>query len=187
MLHIKISALQGQEYCKNDASIKVDYDTSDPVVRWDSYENFNLHHQDSMESKKYTFAGVKSLTRETIFHFNMVKSNITLYSPFSRYLSYEGPSGWQPVCTGEEATWARFDCLGCITQWMPYQQSNSEVPNSQQAPVSHLYLWSFSTFWAFGKYFSIQKLLCKRKHWLSIEERRQGRWSKRENERERKG
>ncbi len=43
---------QGREYRKNDASIKVDYNTSDPVVRWDSYENFNLHHQDSMESKK---------------------------------------------------------------------------------------------------------------------------------------
>lgn len=52
MLHIKISAFQGQEYHENDASIKVDYNTSDPVVRWDSYENFNLHHQDSMESKK---------------------------------------------------------------------------------------------------------------------------------------
>lgn len=52
MLFIKMSALQGREYRKNDASIKVDYNTSDPVVRWDSYENFNLHHQDSMESKK---------------------------------------------------------------------------------------------------------------------------------------
>lgn len=53
MLYIKLSAFQGQEYHKNDASIKVDYNTSDPVVRWDSYENFNLHHEDSMESKKY--------------------------------------------------------------------------------------------------------------------------------------
>lgn len=54
MLHTKMSALQGREYRKNDASVKVDYNTSDPVVRWDSYENFNLHHQDSMESKKCT-------------------------------------------------------------------------------------------------------------------------------------
>uniref|UniRef100_A0A8C4E3M1 Tensin 2b n=1 Tax=Dicentrarchus labrax TaxID=13489 RepID=A0A8C4E3M1_DICLA len=46
--------MKGREYRKNDASIKVDYNTSDPVVRWDSYENFNLHHQDSMESKKCT-------------------------------------------------------------------------------------------------------------------------------------
>ncbi|KAM7422207.1 hypothetical protein PAMA_010331 [Pampus argenteus] len=44
--------MKGREYRKNDASIKVDYNTSDPVVRWDSYENFNLHHQDSMEGKK---------------------------------------------------------------------------------------------------------------------------------------
>ncbi|KAK2914833.1 hypothetical protein Q8A73_005427 [Channa argus] len=46
--------MKGQEYCKNDASIKVDYNTSDPVVRWDSYENFNLHHQDSRENISHT-------------------------------------------------------------------------------------------------------------------------------------
>nr|XP_015814962.2 tensin-2 [Nothobranchius furzeri] len=46
--------IKGREFCKNDASIKVDYDTSDPVVRWDSYENFNLHHQDSMENIAHT-------------------------------------------------------------------------------------------------------------------------------------
>uniref|UniRef100_A0A4W6C7P7 Tensin 2b n=1 Tax=Lates calcarifer TaxID=8187 RepID=A0A4W6C7P7_LATCA len=40
--------MKGREYRKNDASIKVDYNTSDPVVRWDSYENFNLHHQDNI-------------------------------------------------------------------------------------------------------------------------------------------
>lgn len=43
----------GQEYHKNDPSIKVDYNTSDAVVRWDSYENFNLHHEDSLESKTH--------------------------------------------------------------------------------------------------------------------------------------
>uniref|UniRef100_A0A3P8S530 Tensin 2a n=1 Tax=Amphiprion percula TaxID=161767 RepID=A0A3P8S530_AMPPE len=47
--------MKGREYRKNDASIKVDYNTSDPVVRWDSYENFNLHHQDSMESNQVYF------------------------------------------------------------------------------------------------------------------------------------
>nr|XP_019942691.1 PREDICTED: tensin-2-like isoform X3 [Paralichthys olivaceus] len=46
--------MKGREYRKNDASIKVDYKTSDPVVRWDSYENFNLHHQDSMENICHT-------------------------------------------------------------------------------------------------------------------------------------
>ncbi|XP_039971796.1 tensin-3-like isoform X3 [Xiphias gladius] len=46
--------MKGREYRKNDASIKVDYNTSDPVVRWDSYENFNLHHQDSMEDISHT-------------------------------------------------------------------------------------------------------------------------------------
>uniref|UniRef100_A0A8D3DNU1 Tensin 2b n=1 Tax=Scophthalmus maximus TaxID=52904 RepID=A0A8D3DNU1_SCOMX len=46
--------MKGREYRKNDASIKVDYDTSDHVVRWDSYENFNLHHQDSFENISHT-------------------------------------------------------------------------------------------------------------------------------------
>ncbi|KAF7656166.1 hypothetical protein LDENG_00045760 [Lucifuga dentata] len=46
--------IKGQEYHKNDPSIKVDYNTSDAVVRWDSYENFNLHHQDSMENISHT-------------------------------------------------------------------------------------------------------------------------------------
>uniref|UniRef100_A0A3P9DPT9 Tensin-2 n=1 Tax=Maylandia zebra TaxID=106582 RepID=A0A3P9DPT9_9CICH len=46
--------IKGQEYHQNDTSIKVEYNTSDPVVRWDSYENFNLHHEDSMENIFHT-------------------------------------------------------------------------------------------------------------------------------------
>ncbi|XP_038551526.1 tensin-2-like isoform X1 [Micropterus salmoides] len=46
--------MKGREYRKNDTFIKVDYNTSDPVVRWDSYENFNLHHQDSIENICHT-------------------------------------------------------------------------------------------------------------------------------------
>lgn len=39
----------GREYHKNDPAVIVDYNTSDPVVRWDSYENFNQRYQDSLE------------------------------------------------------------------------------------------------------------------------------------------
>ncbi|KAM8913844.1 tensin-2-like isoform 3-T3 [Spinachia spinachia] len=46
--------IKGREYRKNDATIKVDYNISEPVVRWDSYENFNLHHQDSIENISHT-------------------------------------------------------------------------------------------------------------------------------------
>ncbi|XP_071015437.1 tensin-2-like [Oncorhynchus clarkii lewisi] len=46
--------MKGREYCKNDPSVTVDYNTSDPVMRWDSYENFNLHHQDSTEDISHT-------------------------------------------------------------------------------------------------------------------------------------
>lgn len=52
VFYFHMSASQVRECSRDDASIKVDYDTSDPVMRWDSYENFNLHHQDSVESKK---------------------------------------------------------------------------------------------------------------------------------------
>ncbi|XP_041744634.2 tensin-2-like isoform X1 [Coregonus clupeaformis] len=46
--------MKGREYRKSDPSVTVDYNTSDPVVRWDSYENFNLHHQDSIEDISHT-------------------------------------------------------------------------------------------------------------------------------------
>uniref|UniRef100_A0A3Q0S7L9 Tensin 2a n=1 Tax=Amphilophus citrinellus TaxID=61819 RepID=A0A3Q0S7L9_AMPCI len=38
-----------REYHKNDPAVTVDYNTADPVVRWDSYENFNQRYQDSLE------------------------------------------------------------------------------------------------------------------------------------------
>ncbi len=34
---------------RNDPAVSVDYNTNDPVVRWDSYENFSQRHQDSLE------------------------------------------------------------------------------------------------------------------------------------------
>ncbi|XP_068588759.1 tensin-2 isoform X2 [Cebidichthys violaceus] len=41
--------MKGREYQKNDPAVTVDYNTADPVVRWDSYENFNQRYQDSLE------------------------------------------------------------------------------------------------------------------------------------------
>uniref|UniRef100_A0A8C9ZV12 Tensin 2a n=1 Tax=Sander lucioperca TaxID=283035 RepID=A0A8C9ZV12_SANLU len=38
-----------KNYQKNDPAVTVDYNTGDPVVRWDSYENFNQQYQDSLE------------------------------------------------------------------------------------------------------------------------------------------
>ncbi|XP_063071484.1 tensin-2-like isoform X2 [Engraulis encrasicolus] len=46
--------VRGRDSLKNDPGVKVDFNTSDPVVRWDSYENFNLHHQDSTEDIAHT-------------------------------------------------------------------------------------------------------------------------------------
>uniref|UniRef100_A0A667XAF4 Tensin 2a n=1 Tax=Myripristis murdjan TaxID=586833 RepID=A0A667XAF4_9TELE len=48
--------IKGREYQKNDPAVTVDYNTADPVVRWDSYENFNQRYQDSLEAKRNTEA-----------------------------------------------------------------------------------------------------------------------------------
>ena len=42
----------GREYHKNDPAVTVDYNTADPLVRWDSYENFNERYQDSLEGNR---------------------------------------------------------------------------------------------------------------------------------------
>ncbi len=44
-----VLCILGREVQGNDPGVSVDYGTSDPIVRWDSYENFNLHHEDSVE------------------------------------------------------------------------------------------------------------------------------------------
>uniref|UniRef100_A0A8C7F5J2 Tensin-2 n=1 Tax=Oncorhynchus kisutch TaxID=8019 RepID=A0A8C7F5J2_ONCKI len=46
--------IKGREYQRNDPAVTVDYNTADPVVRWDSYENFNQRYQDSLEDIAHT-------------------------------------------------------------------------------------------------------------------------------------
>ncbi|XP_062316427.1 tensin-2 isoform X2 [Osmerus eperlanus] len=46
--------IKGREYMRNDPAVTVDYNTADPVVRWDSYENFNQRYQDSLEDIAHT-------------------------------------------------------------------------------------------------------------------------------------
>ncbi|XP_074081940.1 tensin-2 isoform X1 [Macrotis lagotis] len=41
--------IKGREPPRNDASVSVDYNTTDSAVRWDSYENFNQHPEDSRD------------------------------------------------------------------------------------------------------------------------------------------
>ncbi|XP_052605793.1 tensin-1 isoform X8 [Peromyscus californicus insignis] len=41
--------IQGMEHLENGPSVSVDYNTSDPLIRWDSYDNFNGHREDGME------------------------------------------------------------------------------------------------------------------------------------------
>ncbi|XP_067995002.1 tensin-1 isoform X11 [Melanerpes formicivorus] len=41
--------IQGMEHLENGPSVSVDYNTSDPLIRWDSYENFNIQRDNSTE------------------------------------------------------------------------------------------------------------------------------------------
>lgn len=59
---------------RNEPSVSVDYNTAEPAVRWDSYENFNLHHEDSADGVwgaprgggRWSFRGARaSLHRQT--------------------------------------------------------------------------------------------------------------------------
>lgn len=52
----------GREYQKNDPAVTVDYNTADPVVRWDSYENFNQRYQDSLEGNASTVVFISHLS-----------------------------------------------------------------------------------------------------------------------------
>ncbi|KAI4900735.1 hypothetical protein NFI96_014371, partial [Prochilodus magdalenae] len=45
---------KGGSVQQNDPGGSVDFSCTDPVVRWDSYENFNSHHQDSTEDICHT-------------------------------------------------------------------------------------------------------------------------------------
>lgn len=47
----------GRETYRNNADVAVDYSISDPIVRWDSYENFNLQYEDSLEGIKGLIQG----------------------------------------------------------------------------------------------------------------------------------
>ncbi|XP_061860700.1 tensin-1 isoform X3 [Colius striatus] len=41
--------IQGMEHLENGPSVSVDYNTSDPLIRWDSYENFSTQREDGAE------------------------------------------------------------------------------------------------------------------------------------------
>ncbi|XP_054556052.1 tensin-1 isoform X5 [Talpa occidentalis] len=41
--------IQGMEHLENGPSVSVDYNTSDPLIRWDSYDNFSGHRDDGVD------------------------------------------------------------------------------------------------------------------------------------------
>ncbi|XP_056145464.1 tensin-1 isoform X3 [Lampris incognitus] len=45
---------QGMDHLENGPSVSVDYNTQDPLIRWDSYENVNQHCEDTTEEVIHT-------------------------------------------------------------------------------------------------------------------------------------
>ncbi|XP_069826286.1 tensin-2 isoform X2 [Dendropsophus ebraccatus] len=46
--------VKGREVSRKDPSVSVDYDITDPLVRFDSYENLNVNYEDSQEDLSHT-------------------------------------------------------------------------------------------------------------------------------------
>ncbi|MGH0118379.1 UNVERIFIED_CONTAM: hypothetical protein FKN15_047784 [Acipenser sinensis] len=44
--------IQGMDHLENGPSVSVDYNTHDPLIRWDSYENFNQCCEDTNEARR---------------------------------------------------------------------------------------------------------------------------------------
>uniref|UniRef100_A0A8C2GKT4 Tensin 1 n=1 Tax=Cyprinus carpio TaxID=7962 RepID=A0A8C2GKT4_CYPCA len=44
--------IKGLDHLQNGPSVSVDYNTQDPLIRWDSYENFNRRCEDIKDGKK---------------------------------------------------------------------------------------------------------------------------------------
>ncbi|XP_038156194.1 tensin-1 isoform X3 [Cyprinodon tularosa] len=45
---------QGMDHLENGPTVSVDYNTQDPLIRWDSYENFNQHCEDTTDDVIHT-------------------------------------------------------------------------------------------------------------------------------------
>ncbi|XP_077473811.1 tensin 1b [Stigmatopora argus] len=46
--------MYGMDHLENGPSVSVDYNTQDPLIRWDSYENFNQNNEDTLEEVIHT-------------------------------------------------------------------------------------------------------------------------------------
>nr|XP_033792170.1 tensin-2 isoform X2 [Geotrypetes seraphini] len=98
--------IKGRETLCNAPDATVDYNITDPLVRYDSYENFNLHHEDSLEDMSHTrgpldgslYAKVKKKR-----NLSSLSSNGSPTSPMSeqssRFLSISSDSGHSSTVT----------------------------------------------------------------------------------------
>ncbi|XP_032992928.1 tensin-2 isoform X2 [Lacerta agilis] len=102
--------IKGRETYRNNAAVAVDYNISNPIVRWDSYENFNLHHEDSLEDVLHTrgpldgslYARVKKKGDQSSFSSSTNGSPSGPESPpqqGGRFLSISSDSGHSSLLT----------------------------------------------------------------------------------------
>uniref|UniRef100_A0A8C7D2K3 Tensin 2a n=1 Tax=Oncorhynchus kisutch TaxID=8019 RepID=A0A8C7D2K3_ONCKI len=96
--------MKGREYQRNDPAVTVDYNTADPVVRWDSYENFNQRYQDSLDDIAHTrgpvdgslYAQIKKRLSAPAGTSEERPSQSQLLSPSSDSLTHSGHSSALP-------------------------------------------------------------------------------------------
>ncbi|XP_029450911.1 tensin-2 isoform X3 [Rhinatrema bivittatum] len=98
--------IKGHEALRSAPDVTVDYNITDPLVRYDSYENFNLRHEDSLEDMSHTrgpldgslYAKVKKKR-----NLSSLSSNGSPTSPMSeqssRFLSISSDSGHSSTVT----------------------------------------------------------------------------------------
>lgn len=102
----------GREYQKNDPAVTVDYNTADPLVRWDSYENFNQRYQDSLEGNTPTVFFIISLICWTMFDrpkiYMCLRTDFVSFHFCLRYCPHQRPCRWQPLCSDKEAPRGRL-------------------------------------------------------------------------------
>lgn len=48
-----LSGFLGVDHLENGPSVSVDYNTQDPLIRWDSYENFNQSCEDTPDGERW--------------------------------------------------------------------------------------------------------------------------------------
>ncbi|KAM4608947.1 tensin-1 isoform 2-T2 [Polymixia lowei] len=123
---------QGMDHLENGPSVSVDYNTQDPLIRWDSYENFSQHCDDNADDVIHTQGPLDG----------------SLYAKVRKKESVEGPvttNGLPPAAVDhvlpavDHALSVSSDS-GNSTASIKTDRTDEAAAASQAAPVSQLHV-----------------------------------------------